>query len=207
MTLVESLSSRPPLQRRVLAVSILIIGAALIWGVVIEPLGWILVSQAEWRTDVRRELARIRGRAESEPALRKRLEALPSAPVWGKFFQVPKGQDGGALVQRDVLTVGTAAAVTVQAVTSVSKVQEVGLVGYGIRFTALMSADQLRKFMDALRGNAHYLRVERLSITAPQSQRADENASLTVTMEVYGYTRDGDSSGADSSSTRARSRS
>lgn len=205
MTRVESLSCRPTLQRRVLAVSLLMVGVALIWGAVIEPLGWILVSQSQWRTDVRRELARARGRADSEPALRQRLEALPAARVWGKFFAVPKGQDVGALVQRDVMAVGATAGVVVQAVTSIPRVEEAGLAGYGVRFTVSMTADQVRKFMDALRGNAHYLRVERLGVTAPQLQQPDQNASLTVTMEVYGYTRDDDSPGADSSGLRARS--
>jgi hypothetical protein len=190
MTLVEKLSARPPTQRRVLAVVMLVAAIGLIWGAIIVPLVWVVGSQDEWRTDARRDLARALGRAASEPVLRKRAAALAAEPIWGKFYDVPQGQDATALVQRDVMSVGTDAGVKIQAVVPVPRVEEAGLVGFGIRFTTTLSADQLKKFMVALRGNAGYLRVERLTVNAPQVQRADQNALLTVTMEVYGFSRD-----------------
>ena len=189
MTLVERLSARSPLQRRVLAVVMLVVAVGSIWGGILAPLVWVVGSQNEWRTDVRHDLARALGRAASEPALGQRATLLSTQPVWRAFYDVPKGQDATALVQRDVMNVGMASGVKVQAVVPVPKVVEVGLTGYGVRFTTTLSVDQLKQFMDALRANAGYLRVERLTITAPQVQRADQNASLTVTMEVYGFAR------------------
>jgi hypothetical protein len=189
MTLVERFSARSPVQRRVLAVVMLVVALGLIWEAILVPLVWVVGSQNEWRTDVRHNLARALGRAASEPALRHRAKSLSSEPVWRGFYDAPKGQDATALVQRDVMNVGTVTGVKVQVVTPVPKVEEAGLTGYGVRFTTTLSVDQLKKFMDALRANAGYLRVERLTITAPQVQRSDQNASLTVTMEVYGFSR------------------
>lgn len=189
MTLIERLSARSPAQRHVLAVVMLVAAIGLVWGVILGPLVWVVGSQAEWRTEVRRDLARGLGKAASESVLRQRAASFATEAVWSKFYSAPKGQDVTALIQRDVLAAGTATGVQVQAVLPVPKVEEVGLAGYGVRFTTTASVDQLKKFTDALRANAGYLRVERLTVTAPQVQRADQNASLTVTMEVYGFSR------------------
>lgn len=189
MTLAERLTTRSPAQRRVLAVVMLVAAIGLIWCAILAPLAWVVASQDEWRTDVRRDLARALGAAASEPALRKRAAALVNEPIWSKLYEMPKGQDATTLVQRDVMRAGTSAGVNVQTIVPVPKVEEAGLVGYGIRFTTTLSADQLKKLMDALRANVGYLRVERLTVAAPQVQPADQNAALTVTMEVYGFSR------------------
>ncbi len=189
MSFVERLDGWGPLQRRVLALSLLAGAALFLWVAILMPLGWLVRSQDDWRGAVRRDLARALGRATIEPALRKRLSALQTDPIWGRFYEVPQGQDTTALIQRDVVAVGTVSGVTVQAVTPIPVVEEAGLSGYGIRFTASLAADQLKKFMDGLRGNARYLRVERVTVMAPQIQRPDQNATLNVTMEVYGFTR------------------
>lgn len=189
MTFVEKLAARPPAQRRALAVVMFVAAIGLIWGALVIPLAWVVASQDEWRTDIRKDLARSLGRAASESDLRKRAAALKTEPIWGKLYEVPDGQDGSTLVQRDVMRAGTSAGVNIQAIVPVPKVEEAGLVGYGLRFTATLSADQLKKLVDALRANTGYLRVERLTISAPQVQRTDQNAALNVTMEVYGFSR------------------
>jgi hypothetical protein len=61
------------------------------------------------------------------------------------------------------------------------------LTGYGVRLTVSMTAEQFRRFIAGLRENARYLRVERLSVTAPQIQPSAQNALFTATLEVYGY--------------------
>lgn len=187
MTFVERLAARPPTQRRVLAVAILVIAVGLLWSAFLMPLAWVVASQGEWRSDVRHDLARALGEADSEPALRKRAAALVTEPIWKKLYEVPDGQDGTTLVQRDVMRVGTSAGINIQTVVPVPKVEEAGLVAYGVRFSTTLTADQLKRFMDALRANLAYLRVERLTLSAPQVQPADQNAALTVTLEVYGF--------------------
>lgn len=189
MTHLEPILPKSPVQRRLLALLMLVGTLVFLWGAVLTPVGWIAQSQGEWRVAVRHELARARGKAALEPALRQRLAALTSAPMWRRFYDVPHGQDATALIQRDVLGVAAEAGVTIQAITPSAAVEESGLAGYGVRFGASLSADQLSRFVDALRSNTHYLRVERLTVTSPQLQRADQNAPLEVTMEVFGFVR------------------
>jgi Tfp pilus assembly protein PilO len=187
MNLIDHLTARPQRQRRALALLVLVVVVVIFWFGVIDPVAWLLLSQDEWRTGTRRELARARGRADSEPELRKQLADLANASIWSKFYVLPVDQDAGASVQRDLLSIGASSGVSIQTVASVPKVTEAGLAGYGIRFTAAMTAEQLTKFMSALRTHPHYLRVERLTVAAPQLQRPDDNASLAITMEVFGY--------------------
>ena len=189
MTPLERLAAKPPGQRRACAVLLLVGALVFLWAAILTPLGWIVHSQEEWRAEVRRELAHALGRAASEPELRTRVATISMEPIWGRFYEVPAHQDAAALIQRDVLSVGTAAGVSVQAVAPLPAVEEVGLEAHGVRFTASLTADQLKQFMNALRSNAHYLRVERLTVTSPQVQRTDQNSALNVTMEVYGFTR------------------
>lgn len=189
MTFVEKLAARRPAQRRTLAVVMFVAAIGLIWGALVVPLAWVVASQDEWRTEVRKDLGRSLGRAASEPDLRKRAAALKTEPVWGKLYEAPDGQDATTLVQRDVMHAGTTAGVNIQTILPVPKVEEAGLVGYGLRFTASLTADQLKKLVDALRASTGYLRVERLTIGAPQVQRTDQNAAFNVTMEVYGFSR------------------
>lgn len=189
MTLMARIAARPPGQRRILAIGLLVAAIGLVWGGILAPLTWVVDSQDEWRDDVRHDLARAMGEASTEPELRKKKAAILAEPIWAKFYETQNGQDPTQLVQRDVLRAGAGAGVKIEAIVPVPKVEEAGLVGNGIRFTTTLSADQLKQFMDALRTNVGYLRVERLTIAAPQLQQADQNALLTVTLEVYGFSR------------------
>jgi len=192
MTRLELILPKTPVRRRILALLMLAFALVVLWGAVLTPVAWIARSQGEWRADARHELARARGKAALEPALRQRSADLMREPIWSRFYDVPLGQDVTALIQRDVLSVAVKAGVTIQAITPSAAVEEGGLAGYGVRFGASMSADQLSRFVDALRSSTHYLRVERLTVTSPQLQRVDQNAPLEVTMEVFGFTRSAD---------------
>lgn len=189
MSLAERLTARPSWERRTLALGFLALAALAVWAGLMTPLQGLLVSQDDWRAQVRHELAHARGKAASESALRKADAALAADPIWREFFAAPRGQDPTAQIQRDVQNIGMATGVTVQAMTSLPRVTEGGLSGYGVRFTSSATADQLQKLMDAVRGNPRYLRVERLSISAPQLQKPDDNAALVITVEIFGYTQ------------------
>jgi Tfp pilus assembly protein PilO len=189
MSLVERIGSRPPVQRRAIALLVLVALLVLAWTMVILPARWIVSSQAEWRVEVRRDLARARGRAAIEEDLAKRIAELPGAAVWHAFYEARPGYDVTAALQQEITSLSAAAGITPEAVTPLPRMQRTGLVGYGVRFRATMTADQLRRLAGAVRTNSHYLRVERIAVAAPQIQPVDQNASLMITLDVYGYAR------------------
>jgi Tfp pilus assembly protein PilO len=189
VSVLDHTSLRPIVQRRALALLLLGVAGVSVWMLLVSPVTWLIASQDEWRAQVRAELSHSKGRAALEPMLRKQLESLPTAAVWSALYTVAGETDADALVQRDLMALGVSSGVTVQVVTPLPKVEVAELTGHGVRFTVSTTADHLRSFAGALRGNPRYLRVERLAITAPQIQAVDENPQLTVTMDVYGYSR------------------
>jgi hypothetical protein len=54
-----------------------------------------------------------------------------------------------------------------------------------------LSIDQLRTFLSAVRAHAKYLRVQRLTISAPLAQPANANPPLLVKLEICGYAEAG----------------
>ena len=56
-----------------------------------------------------------------------------------------------------------------------------------MRFAASIRLNDLQNLLTSMSNHSHYLRVERLIVTAPQTQAPDENPPLAVTMDVFGY--------------------
>ncbi len=191
MTLTERLMYCPPLLRRALAVLLVPAAALLGWMLVAEPLIWIAGSQGQWRGSVQDTLADDRGHEKVLADLKSRLDALPAAPVWQKFYEFAAGGDGSSLVQQDVTSLCSAIGVTTQSVVALRAQTEQGLMKHGVRLTATLTVDQLRSFAATLRNHQKYLRTERLTVDAPQVQSADQNPALTITLEVFGYSRAG----------------
>jgi hypothetical protein len=50
-----------------------------------------------------------------------------------------------------------------------------------------MSIDQLRGFLGQVNSLSRFVRIERLSITAPPMQSPQENPTLNVTFDVFGF--------------------
>ena len=191
MTLTERLIDCPTLLRRALAVLLVPAAALLGWMLVAEPLICIAGSQDQWRGSVQDTLADDRGHEKVLADLKSRLEALPAAPVWEKFYEVAAGGDGSSLVQQDVTSLCSAMGVTTQSVVALRAQTEQGLMKHGVRLTATLTVDQLRSFAATLRNHQKYLRTERLTVDAPQVQSADQNPALTITLDVFGYSRAG----------------
>jgi len=161
-----------------LALGLLVAGVVFIWVSIVEPVRWTLGRRTSGARAHRHDLARAHGRAAASPVfLRKTASDLRARPVWGRFYDVPKGQDATALVQRDVVGAGTRAGVTVLTVVPVPRIEEAGLAGYGIRFSTSVSADQLKSFMDALRGGPRFLRMSGSRDRATGAANGSERSS------------------------------
>ena len=187
MTLVERVGAYPVASRRVLALSMLVVAVAVFWTLAVEPFRWLIGSQGEWRRETRRELAMLRGKAAAEPQLTQQLQSLDAAPVWKAFYVIKDEADAGAQIGRDLAQIAGSAGISSPTVVPLSKREQADYTGYGVRFSALMSAEQLRKFSSALRESTHFLRIEDLEAQAPQVQTPGQNPTFTVNLEIYGY--------------------
>jgi len=189
MTVAERLSALSPAGRQALAVALLAAALALTWYAVLKPLHRLLTSQEAWRSDVQRDLAERRGKAAMESQLMAEAEALPELPVWKSFYPGPTEEEANAQIQQDVRGLGATAGVAAFALTPLPKKDHRDYLARGVHVTAVMTADQLKRFSVALRAAPHFLRVERLAASAPQTQSPDQNAPISVTLDVYGYSR------------------
>lgn len=189
MTALDRLTALPIGSRR--SVALLMLAAALLaaWWLIVMPLHWLITSQEAWRTDVRTELARSRGEADLLPALRQRLTALPDDPIWNRFYGAAAGEEVDSLVRQDVTQICSDSQVRVGSLVRLPSHVEGSLVAYGVRLTVSATPDRLRSFVDHLRASPRYLRVERLHISAPDTQQPGQNPLLTVSADIFGFMR------------------
>jgi hypothetical protein len=178
----------PRMRRIVVVVSIpLLVGIA--WALVVLPLQIAYRAQVDWRNDAIATLARARGSKAQADALSQQLKTLPTEAIWNKFYSVAKPGAAGSMLQADIGSVLNSVHASVQSLTPLRTTQVDGLTTIGLRVSAGMTVDQLKNFLGGVSGHAHYLRIERLRVNAPQGQVPDQNAMLTVTVEVYGIER------------------
>jgi hypothetical protein len=189
MTLAERIDGQPMIVRRVFALLSVLLAVALILYGVIDPIRYVVRSQESWRTAVRAQLARDRGIASIGPKVREELLSLSTAPIWNRFYAAEGKADATQFIQRDVLSLCTAVRATIQSATPLPAVDAIGLRSGGVRIVASMSVDQMKEFFEKVRAHPQYLRVQRLSVSAPQSQSQNMNPVLSVTMDIAGYSR------------------
>lgn len=187
MTLADRLEAKPRIVQRLLAIALVPVMIVCAWMLVASPLKWVLTSQPSWRESVRVELARARGEAAALTILTKRTEAFPSAAVWQRFYGDGASGSAGSAVQQDVTRLCSSAGLQPQSVQLLPSEKDGPLVRYAVRVSMTGTADHFQAFLTQVRTSSRYLRVEKLSVTSPQSQRPDENAPLTIVADIVGF--------------------
>jgi Tfp pilus assembly protein PilO len=157
------------------------------WYILIDPVRTVALSQGQWRTAISAELARTRSILATETQLKAYRETLERALVLQKFYRQAGTDTPDMQLRRTITDAATNSGASVQSVEPVSAVSVGALRRYGVRFAGSMKIDQLQKLLTSLRQSAAYLRVGRLSISAPQVQKIEENPTLSVRMDLYGY--------------------
>jgi len=188
MTLADRLETKPRLVQRFVALVLVPVVIVAAWIVIASPLKWVLTSQSGWRESVSSELARARGEAATLKTLTERTAAFPSAAIWQRLY-ADNGAPGsaGSAVQQDVTRLLSAAGMQPQSVTLLPSEQDGPLVRHAVRLSMTGPADRFQAFLTQLRTSPRYLRVEKLNVTSPQSQRTDENAPLTISADIVGF--------------------
>lgn len=189
MTFAEQLGAMPVAAKRVLALLMVFVVAGLLGGAALYSIAQVAASQDRWRAQIRRTLAYERGLAATEVTARAALTALDSNPVWQRLYSYSPGEDPTQAVQRDIVTVCAAAGVTLDSTAPLAPAEWQGLHAYGVQVAGSMSIDQLRQLLASLRAHPRYLRIEQLSVIAPQEQSATSNPILSIILAIRGYSR------------------
>jgi hypothetical protein len=187
MTVADRIMARSPGARSVLALLLVPVGALLAWALVVQPIHWVITSQSDWRESTTTELARARGHAQLLEAVRKQVDELPSAPLWQRFYVVGAGESISGAVHKDVTELCMTAGLNSQSITPLPSEKLGAMTRQPVRLVAMGTSDRLQAFLARLREHPRYLRVDRLNVSAPQLQGADQNPVLTVTMDIAGY--------------------
>ena len=173
--------------RRVLALLVaptLLVFAA---SVVYLPVAYLRDAQKDWRDETRSLLSQAKGAVALETQLNGQLTALQASGLWSKFYVAEKSGAAATSLQSDVSSFLGSVQVSAQSLVPIPTAQLPRFTKIGTKVTASMRIDQLRGFLAAVASHQRYLRVEQVTVVAPQTQSIAENPPLAVTLEVYGY--------------------
>jgi hypothetical protein len=180
------LATLPRAARRALALAILSILLLLVWLLLLAPVEWLATSQDEWRAHVVQQIAGDRGTVRSANRIREVAGVVRDAPIRGRLYETgPMAVDDQ--LQNDLRAALLQSGVEPTTFKVLPGTSVKGLRQHRVEFSSVMSVDQLRALYGALQQQRHYVRIERLQIESPASQRADENPRLTLLMEAQGF--------------------
>lgn len=186
MILADRMIAMPSPARKAIALALVPLAVAVVWVCLVMPAHWITTSQSEWRMDASRELARARGRAQSLESLRQEAANFPQAHIWQRSYGL-SGEGGANAVQRDVAALAASTSLTTQSIAPLPAEEEGPLTGFVVRASLRGTAGQMKAFLLQLKQHPRYLRARRIVVSAPQTQRSDENPDLEIALDIVGY--------------------
>lgn len=187
MTLAQYCQSLPKTSRRIMALLIVPVILIAVLLAVCLPAAYLHDAQVAWREEAGSLLARSKTIDAARDQLDAQLAGLQAAPVWSKFYPSSPLTGGATALQADVSAFFSNAQVSGQTLTPLASASMPHFTKIGTRVTASMRIDQLRSLLAAVVAHQRYLRLEQVTIVAPQNQLPEENPPLAVTLEIYGY--------------------
>ena len=190
MSAAARLASFPPGKRRAIAIGILLVTALLAWLAIVVPLRSLVLSQAQWRADTAREIARDRGMAKTAAQVHEIAATVQASPLRARLYDADAGMAVTDALQNDLRAALLKSGVEPTTFKVLPGTLVSGLRAHRVEFSSVMTVEQLRVFFVALSAQPRFARVERLQLDAPQQQRIDENPRVTALMEVRAFSID-----------------
>lgn len=146
-------------------------------------------SQRAWRAEAATLIAHSKDSERLRTELTEQLSMMQSSGLWSKLYDPAGGGVTENLLHSDVNSLLAQAQTQAQSLTPIAAQESANFAKLGVRVTASMRIDQLQQFIAAAANHTRYLRIERLTIVAPQAQIDNDNSPLAVTAEIYGLQR------------------
>lgn len=144
-------------------------------------------DQQNWRQETQQLLLEASTAPVLKMALKQQIEAVRASQLRSKFYPSGGAMGAGALLQGDVDALITAVQASSRTLAPIPVAEDSSLLRHGVRVTASLRIDQLQDLFNRLAQHGRLLRVEQLTVVAPQMQTPDENPPLAISMDVYGY--------------------
>lgn len=187
MNLADRCAGLPIVWRRVVALLVVPASALLLISAIWAPIAYVRGSQVDWRDEAIETLASARQAPAAQAALEQQLAAMRSSPLWSRFYKAPNSTTAATALHADLSGLLTSAQASVQSLTPIPSEEQATFTRVGIRFAASIRLNDLQSLLASMSNHSRYLRVERMIVTAPQTQAPDENPPLAVTMDIFGY--------------------
>lgn len=187
MKMVDRCAALPVTSRRLLAVVIVPTVMAAVCVGIIALLQQAVAAQREWRQETEQLLSDAASAPAMQSALEQQTEAVRRSGLRSKFYPAGGAINAAASLQADVDTLVSSVQASSRVLAPLPTTETALAVRYGVRLNASLRINQLQNLLDALSRHPRLLRVERLLVVAPQTQVAEENPPLAVTLDIFGY--------------------
>lgn len=174
------------IQKRCAAIALLGIALALLWLGLIDPLVTYFRHGSDERRADLNSLSRDRALVSEDAGTETTLTTLRASPRWARFYETQKGDKVVLQLQSDLREVFKAPN-NPTSMTAVPIVIEGPLTRIATKVTLSLTIDQLTDSLARLRSHAQFLRIESLTIQAPDYQMADTNPTLSIQAEIAGF--------------------
>ena len=175
-----------PKQQRMLALALLVLAIATLWLVILQPISLYLSAGTEERQSALRTLKRDRALLLQEPRIRAALTSLEQSPRWGRFYDNHKPEQAVLQLETDLRTLFSSpnnlTSMTAEPATALGPLTQIA-----VKVTLSMPIDQLAEALSRLQQHSRLLRVDKLTIQAPDFQAEDSNPLLSIQAEVVGF--------------------
>lgn len=175
-----------PIQQRCIALGLLGVAFALLWLGLIDPIANHFRHSADQRGTDLNALSRDRALVSQDSGVETTLTALKGSPRWARFYETQKADKAVLQMQADLREVFKAPN-NPTSMTAVPVAVEGSLTRIATKITLSLTIDQLTESLTRLHSHSQLLRIESLTIQAPDYQTADTNPTLTIQAQIVGY--------------------
>jgi hypothetical protein len=187
MKIAERCAALSPSMRRVVALLVVPLLLVLACLAALRPMHQAWQAQQLWREETKQLLSDAAVAPALRDALQRQIEVVRASQLRSKLYPSSGAMGAAALLQGDIDSVMNAVQASSRTLAPIPVSEESSLLRYGVRVTASLRVNQLQDVFNRLAQHQRLLRVEQLSVVAPQVQQADENPPLAVSMDIYGY--------------------
>lgn len=179
----------PPLTpriRRLIAFALLAVVLSFAWFCVVQPVTNLLIDQQERRAIALRTLKRHRSLLATQPAIEASLATVKESPRWRNFYSDRTPDAASLQLQADLRSL-LKDSHNPTSMFAESPVTQGPATRIAVRLTLSMRIDELAVALDRLQKQSKQLRVENLTIRAPDIQSAQSNPVLIVQAQISAW--------------------